>query len=141
VSEQADSCRYSTLLASSMGKKKGAKAGSSEHQQTQEKEDLDRDSKLKEIVSIQSIEEPEDAVATSKDFIPSSGISTFEANELLLKYGRNELEDKSTPKVRMSPLPLHLPFFLWALTLLSHKPTNTHSGSSFCSNCGLRCPL
>lgn len=87
-----------------MGKKKGAKSGS-EHQQTLEKEDLDRDSKLKEIVSIQSIEEPEDAVATSKDFIPSSGISTFEANELLLKYGRNELEDKSTPKVRISPTP------------------------------------
>ena len=82
-----------------MGKKKGAKSVSSDHQQTLEKEDLDRDSKLKEIVSIQSIEEPEDAVAASKDFIPSSGISTFEANELLLKYGRNELEDKSTPKV------------------------------------------
>jgi hypothetical protein len=81
-----------------MGRKKGAKPGPSESQQTLEKEDLDRDSKLKEIVSIQSIEEPEDAVAT-KDFIPSSGISTFEANELLLKYGRNELEDKSTPKV------------------------------------------
>jgi hypothetical protein len=83
-----------------MGKKnKGGKnlSGGDHESGSAQKEDLDRDSKLKEIVSIQSIEEPEEP--TSKDFIPSSGISTFEANELLLKHGRNELEDKSTPKV------------------------------------------
>jgi len=39
----------------------------------------------------------------TQTFVPSRGLSTFEANELLLKYGRNELEDVSTPKVRPPP--------------------------------------
>ena len=41
------------------------------------------------------------AAATAPEFTPSSGLTTFEANELLLKYGRNELEDVSTPKVSL----------------------------------------
>ena len=41
------------------------------------------------------------AAATAPEFTPSGGLTSFEANELLLKYGRNELEDVSTPKVSL----------------------------------------
>ena len=34
----------------------------------------------------------------ANQFIKSNGISTVEAEELLKIYGRNELEEKSTPK-------------------------------------------
>lgn len=35
-----------------------------------------------------------------KDFIPSKGLSEGQARELLLKWGRNELEDKKKAKVK-----------------------------------------
>lgn len=56
-----------------------------------------KDEKTKLIV--ESVHMSEDAVPTEENFVPSHGLSTFEANELLLKFGRNELEDISTPKV------------------------------------------
>ncbi len=34
---------------------------------------------------------------STKDFIPSHGLTTGEANDLLKKWGRNELLEKSTP--------------------------------------------
>jgi hypothetical protein len=34
-----------------------------------------------------------------KDFVPSKGLTTQEAAELLQKWGRNELEDKKKSKV------------------------------------------
>jgi hypothetical protein len=36
------------------------------------------------------------------DFVPSKGLTSQQAEELLRKYGKNELEDKKTPKVRYS---------------------------------------
>jgi len=36
----------------------------------------------------------------TKQFVPSKGLTSAEARELLLQYGRNELEDKKRPKVR-----------------------------------------
>ena len=39
-----------------------------------------------------------------KILTPSKGLTSAEAEKLLLKYGRNELEDKHTPKVSLSNL-------------------------------------
>ena len=67
-----------------------------------------------------------------KEFVPSRGLSTFEANELLLQYGRNELADVSTPKVgcpqpaSVAPCPwdlsLRLPFACLLACLLACSP-------------------
>jgi hypothetical protein len=35
-----------------------------------------------------------------KEFTPSKGLTTFEAQQLLQKWGRNELEDKKKSKVK-----------------------------------------
>jgi len=35
----------------------------------------------------------------SKDFIPSIGLSSAEAERLLIEWGPNELEEKTKPKV------------------------------------------
>jgi hypothetical protein len=35
-----------------------------------------------------------------KDFVASHGLTSSEAQELLQRYGRNELEDKKVPKVK-----------------------------------------
>ena len=65
-------------------------------------EETDEDAKglVQAVMSVQEGED--DGPAPPADFVPSRGLSTFEANELLLKFGRNELEDKSTPKVCLS---------------------------------------
>lgn len=38
----------------------------------------------------------------AEDFVPSKGLTSQQAEELLRKYGKNELEDKKTPKVSCS---------------------------------------
>lgn len=44
------------------------------------------------------------ADATDKPpFVPSKGLTTVEAEQRLLQYGKNELQDKQTPKVRLIP--------------------------------------
>ncbi len=48
----------------------------------------------------QGIPMTEEGVDTKKDFVPSKGLTTFEAQQLLQKWGRNELEDKKKSKVR-----------------------------------------
>lgn len=39
-----------------------------------------------------------------EDFTPSKGLTSREAEELLRVHGKNQLEDKKTPKVRMQYL-------------------------------------
>lgn len=36
---------------------------------------------------------------TTKEFVPSKGLTSQEASARLIQYGRNELEDKKVPKV------------------------------------------
>lgn len=43
----------------------------------------------------------EEGESKVKDFVPSKGLTTAEAQELLQKWGRNELEDKKKAKVRL----------------------------------------
>ena len=43
-----------------------------------------------------------------KSFTPSKGLTTAEAETLLEKYGRNELEEHVKPKVFFSKLFLHV---------------------------------
>ena len=43
-------------------------------------------------------EEQEHGGGPKKPFIKSHGLTTVEADELLRRYGRNELEEKKTPK-------------------------------------------
>jgi hypothetical protein len=38
-------------------------------------------------------------VEKTKEFVPSKGLTTFEFQQLLEKWGRNELEDKKKSKV------------------------------------------
>lgn len=37
-----------------------------------------------------------------EEFIPSAGLNSDEADRLLLQFGKNELENKQTPKVYIS---------------------------------------
>jgi hypothetical protein len=57
----------------------------------------------------------EDEHSKKIEFIESVGLSSQEAEELLQKYGRNELEDKKKPKVCCSP---HTLSFLTKLTVV-----------------------
>ncbi len=41
----------------------------------------------------------EEGAEKVKEFVPSKGLTTFEAQQLLQKWGRNELEDKKKSKV------------------------------------------
>jgi hypothetical protein len=41
----------------------------------------------------------EEGVEKVKSFVPSKGLTSEEAEQLLAKWGRNELEDKKRPKV------------------------------------------
>lgn len=41
----------------------------------------------------------EEGAEKPKEFVPSKGLTTFEAQQLLQKWGRNELEDKKKSKV------------------------------------------
>jgi hypothetical protein len=41
----------------------------------------------------------EEGVEKTKEFVPSKGLTTEEARQLILKWGRNELEDKKKAKV------------------------------------------
>jgi hypothetical protein len=43
----------------------------------------------------------EEGVEKVKSFAPSKGLTTQEAEQLLEKWGRNQLEDKKRPKVRL----------------------------------------
>lgn len=45
------------------------------------------------------MQEEGESHSETKQFVASKGLSSAEAQELLLKYGRNELEDKKKPKV------------------------------------------
>lgn len=49
--------------------------------------------------SSQGIPMTEEGVDKVKEFVPSKGLTTFEAQQLLQKWGRNELEDKKKSKV------------------------------------------
>ena len=78
-----------------------------------------------------SVMDESDKESGQKEFVPSRGLSTFEANELLLQYGRNELADVSTPKVGCYPasvapcpwdLSLRLPFACLLACLLACSP-------------------
>eukprot|EP01039_Chlorochromonas_danica_P000184 gene184-194_t len=48
----------------------------------------------------QGIPMTEEGEGKVKDFIPSKGLTEGQARELLLKWGRNELEDKKKAKVK-----------------------------------------
>ena len=65
----------------------------------------------------------DDKEPLQKEFVPSRGLSTFEANELLLQFGRNELADVSTPKVGSRRAPARVP----CSYLLAHRPPPTTS--------------
>lgn len=71
----------------------------------------------------------EEGVEKTKAFVPSKGLTTEEAQQLLLKWGRNELEDKKKAKVGG----LLLSVFFVAQCL--------NSGSSLWNNCGNLCLL
>ncbi len=43
----------------------------------------------------------EEGAEKVKEFVPSKGLTTFEAQQLLQKWGRNELEDKKKSKVSL----------------------------------------
>jgi len=51
----------------------------------------------------------------TKEFVASKGLTVNEANELLLKYGRNELPEKKRPKVE---LPFHIAIFHLAYLIM-----------------------
>ncbi len=57
------------------------------------------DSNNGEEYASQGIPMTEEGVDQKKDFVPSKGLTTFEAQQLLQKWGRNELEDKKKSKV------------------------------------------
>lgn len=46
--------------------------------------------------------ESETDLVYNKVFVPSRGLTSAEAEHLLIQYGRNELEDKKTPKVGLN---------------------------------------
>ena len=57
------------------------------------------DSTKSEEYASQGIPMTEEGVENKKDFVPSKGLTTFESQQLLVKWGRNELEDKKKSKV------------------------------------------
>eukprot|EP00595_Chromulina_sp_UTEXLB2642_P003247 CAMPEP_0196763184 /NCGR_PEP_ID=MMETSP1095-20130614/3616_1 /TAXON_ID=96789 ORGANISM="Chromulina nebulosa, Strain UTEXLB2642" /NCGR_SAMPLE_ID=MMETSP1095 /ASSEMBLY_ACC=CAM_ASM_000446 /LENGTH=723 /DNA_ID=CAMNT_0042115873 /DNA_START=42 /DNA_END=2210 /DNA_ORIENTATION=- len=51
----------------------------------------------------------------TENFVPSKGLTTAEAEKRLLEYGRNELEDKKTPKwlIFLQQLWAPMPIMIW----------------------------
>jgi hypothetical protein len=47
-----------------------------------------------------SVNDSEEGVEHTTEFTPSKGLTSVEAEKKLLEWGRNELEDKKTPKVK-----------------------------------------
>ena len=47
-----------------------------------------------------NINDDEEAGEVATDFVPSKGLTSAEAEKKLKEWGRNELMDKKTPKVR-----------------------------------------
>ena len=46
------------------------------------------------------LNDAEEGIEASVDFVPSKGLTSLEAEKKLLEHGRNELTDKKTPKVQ-----------------------------------------
>lgn len=55
-----------------------------------------------------------------KDFVPSHGITTEEADELMKQWGRNELEEKSTPSwlIFLQQLYAPMPIMIWIAAII-----------------------
>lgn len=58
-------------------------------------------------------------VEKTKAFVPSKGLTTEEAQQLLLKWGRNELEDKKKPKwlIFVEQLWQPMPIMIWIASI------------------------
>ncbi|MEW5303187.1 MAG: hypothetical protein WDW36_005903 [Sanguina aurantia] len=65
-------------------------------------------------------ERDEDGKAPAKDFVQSTGLSSSEASDLLVKWGRNELEEKRTPKwlVFLQQLYAPMPIMIWIAVIV-----------------------
>eukprot|EP01116_Phalansterium_solitarium_P005452 TRINITY_DN170_c0_g1_i1.p1 TRINITY_DN170_c0_g1~~TRINITY_DN170_c0_g1_i1.p1 ORF type:complete len:1049 (-),score=200.83 TRINITY_DN170_c0_g1_i1:289-3435(-) len=63
---------------------------------------------------------PQNVPIEEDDFVPSTGLSTSEATELLKQYGRNELEEKATPKwlVYLQQLYGPMPIMIWIAIII-----------------------
>eukprot|EP01040_Poterioochromonas_malhamensis_P007396 gene7396-7978_t len=61
----------------------------------------------------------EEGVEKTKAFVPSKGLTTEEAQQLLLKWGRNELEDKKKAKwlIFMEQLWQPMPIMIWIASI------------------------
>ena len=80
---------------------------------TEEKETfspLNRDSTGQIDLTDKNLDETEDEKPVQ--FILSFGLTSAEAAKRLIEYGRNELEDKKTPKVNNSHLNIYIILFL-----------------------------
>lgn len=63
---------------------------------------------------------PKNVELKEDDFVPSTGLSTAEVNDLLAKYGRNELEEKVTPKWLLFLQQLYgpMPIMIWIAIII-----------------------
>lgn len=63
----------------------------------------------------QGIPMTEEGAEKTKEFVPSKGLTTFEAQQLLQKWGRNELEDKKKSKILifLEQLWQPMPVMIW----------------------------
>ncbi|KAG2442954.1 hypothetical protein HXX76_003029 [Chlamydomonas incerta] len=65
-------------------------------------------------------EEDEEAAARARDFKPSAGLTEDEASALLRQWGRNELEEKTTPSwlIYLRQLYQPMPIMIWIAAII-----------------------